>query len=275
MRVKVLLMLTAAAVLLNGIFCGSPKFKKDPDPIRFALLGNTVPDSPFTGLNPKVETVIGAISGENPIFTIHLGNIVYGGKEWMGIKPSDVERQFREFHTIIRKQRLILYTVKGEMDEYNGSPLLYSIHTGRPPYYSFNYGNVHFVVLHTSDPAPGTISDIQMRWLAADLENSRNSAAVFILTHHPLLPPLKKLYGDQGVTVKKPEPVISLLGKYPVKAVISGSYRGYYSEIRSGIRFIIAGCGGYTKEYNHWRYNQYYLVLFNGNETLIIEKKTN
>ncbi len=118
------------------------------------------------------------------------------------------------------------------MDTYNDSADLYRKHLRREPYYSFNYGSVHFIVLDTTDPGPGTISAVQRAWLEADLEQYRYAPAIFALTHHSLLPPSTKLNAGGGAAE-----ILSLL-EVSRNAVFSGQPRGrpYGQERRHPLR---------------------------------------
>ena len=44
--------------------------------------------------------------------------------------------------------RPILHILAGEKDLYNGSLELFNQYTGEKLFYSFNYGNAHFILLH-------------------------------------------------------------------------------------------------------------------------------
>jgi len=243
--------------------------------VKFILLGNTNPESPFGPIPPKVPSTIEAIRKENPVFAIHLGDMVFGGSEWMGVKSSDVTRQFKNMFGLFSRERIILYPVIGELDRHDGSALLFSLHARRPEYYSFNYGNLHFVMLNTNDPKPGSVGDTQLRWLKDDLRENKNASSVFVFTHHPLRAPAKPRYGERVVVVENAGRILETLKEYPVKAIFSGHLRGYYDEQIEDIRFIIAGCGGYGKEYDHWKHNHYYLVNFSGGLLSVTEKKVN
>lgn len=80
------------------------------------------------------------------------------------------------------------YTI-GNHDTVNNSAEDVARITGRPPYYSFNHGPFHFIVLHSvadnADPTNTTIPPDQLQWLASDLaEHTHRPTAVFL--HHSL-----------------------------------------------------------------------------------------
>ncbi|HQP48765.1 MAG TPA: hypothetical protein PKX12_08540, partial [Spirochaetota bacterium] len=65
---------------------------RDPGPFRFIITGNTYAESPFKGRNMRVSPVIRSINRDNPVFVVHIGDMIFGGHDWMGIKKIDITR---------------------------------------------------------------------------------------------------------------------------------------------------------------------------------------
>ncbi|HPI14479.1 MAG TPA: metallophosphoesterase [Spirochaetota bacterium] len=260
-----------ALALFLHYACTRPVVEREADDISFALIGNTLPESPFGSMSPRVPEAIARLNADNPVFTVHLGNIVYGGRQWMGIKEDDVTRQYREFRALRRTIRSIVYTVRGEMDGYNDSSDLYRRYTGRAPYYSFNYGNVHCVVIDTCDPEPGSMGLRQRAWLESDLEHYRTSPAIFVFAHHSLVP----VKNETAATLKDAPALLELFAKYPVKAVFSGQ-PAVFNIAKSGeILCVTAGSGGFNREEQYRRRNHYYVVSFSGGVLRVSERQAN
>jgi 3',5'-cyclic AMP phosphodiesterase CpdA len=255
--------------------CAYVPAQRTPGTINFAVIGNTNPESPFGSVSPRVEAALAAINQDNPLFAVHLGNIVYGGKDWMGVRENDLSRQFFEFFNLPAGRRLLLYTVKGDLDEFNGSPVLYMKYTGKNRYYSFDCGAVHFVVLDTTDPDAGTVGPAQIKWLSSDLERFRNSPAIIVMAHHALVTPAYPRSLSRGDLCKNAGEVISLLSRYPVKAVFSGRSNAFSLEKRDGTLFVNAGCGGFNKSDQYVRAVQYYLVRFEHGTLYVTERRIN
>ena len=169
--------------------------EREPVGLRFAVIGNTFAQSPFIGQNVSLPGLFERINGDNPAFVVHLGDIIHGGKEWMGIKPLDLNRQFRDFREAAYSLKPVLFTARGEKDLLGTSSEIYTTHMRRKAYYSFNYGNVHFIVLNTSDPEPCVVGDAQIQWLKGDLKRYRKHPAIFVFTHHSIL---KGMAGENG-----------------------------------------------------------------------------
>lgn len=243
--------------------CAGNTPKKTPDNTKFAIMGNTYSESPYCEAGLKISPVIEKINENNPLFVIHIGDIVCGGKRWLGVKKKDIEKQFSDFFSIAERLRPILYTVVGDMDILNNSSAIYSIYSRREEYYSFNYGNTHFIVLGTTDPLPGEIGKKQMLWLKKELELYKNSSAIFIFTHHPVFIP-RGVRSESDDSVKENEMLHNLFLKYPVKAVFSGHLQIFHEEETDGIKYIIAGCGDYDKKYYTRNYQYYIVDYFDG-----------
>lgn len=246
-----------ASVLLAAANCAAPQQKPGND-VSFAVMGNTSPASPFTGYPEKLEQVFESINRDNPMLVIHTGNIIQGGAENVGIMPGDITRQFRQLYEQKKALNPILHILAGERDAYNGSFDLFKKHTGEKLYYSFNYGTMHFIMLHVLNKNH-RIAPEQMKWLERDLAAHRYDAAIFVFTHYPVLSsPYSGIRYQDGARLHE------LFARYPVKAVFSGSVKTLYEYEKDGIRYIAAGCYGYNAEDRNWSASQYYIVTYSG-----------
>ena len=252
-------MITALAVFVS---CATPQQGPMPE-VTFAIIGNTSPASPFTGTAEKLEDVYRALNRDNPLFVINTGDIVQGGTEVMGITVKDVERQYRDFVMQKKVLRPIYHVLAGEKDLYNGSLALFGQYTGERLYYSFNYGSIHFILLHIIN-REHKISKEQMSWLRRDLERHKEDSAIFVFSHYPIMAP-----PQAGTRFADGEELHKLFVKYPVKATFAGALRSQFELEKDGIKYEVAGCFGYTFEDWHWSYNQYYMVTFDGSKTTV------
>jgi hypothetical protein len=127
-------------------------------------------------------------------------------------------------------------------------------------YYSFDYGNAHFVALDTRD---GSIYDRanQVRWLERDLAANVNKDWIFVYYHHPGITCTYKGHNDAVI-----EHFLPLFDRYKVDVVFNGHahtyerlypiYKGspvnqeqdpYYTDPQ-GIIYIVTGAGGKYKK---------------------------
>jgi hypothetical protein len=246
-----------AAVSIAAVSCAAP-LQKSAHEVEFIVMGNTSPASPFTGRPEKLGQVFRSINRENPVLVIHTGNVVQGGSESAGITAADVARQYGQFQQDKTILSPILHVLAGEKDLYNNSTNLFKQYISEKLFYSFNYGNAHIILLHVLNGRHG-LDPAQMKWLRDDLEKHRYDAAIFIITHYPVLSS-----PQSGIRYQGGDELHRLFVKYPVKAVISGSMKNMYEYEKDGIRYITAGCFGFNNEDWHWSYNQYYIIRYDG-----------
>src|SRR5665648_693 len=119
--------------------------------------------------------IIEQVNGENPVFVIDNGDLVYSGK------PN----QYRLFDQMVSKISTTLCTVPGNHDIRGNGRSTYTLLYG-PAYYSFDFADSHFVFL---DSSPGwaekqAISGEQYIWLEKDLKKAQGKR-IFVITHIP------------------------------------------------------------------------------------------
>lgn len=99
-----------------------------------------------------------------------------------------------------------------------------------PPYYCFDYGNSHFVVLNSED-----ISEEQLEWLRKDLKAHSEAEHIFVFVHRPLW----ESEGDWN------ERIHHLLADYRVDVVFAGHDHRYKAPVRrEGVKYVVTGGGG-------------------------------
>jgi len=235
--------------------------------IKFIIFGNTKPASAYSGFSKAFPFIIKKINNENPLFVIHTGNIVVGGYKWMGINKIDIERQFSTFFSEISKLNSLFYSIAGEYDHFNGSLKLYSRYSGKKLNYSFNYGDIHFIILNTIN-FNTNIPSGQLTWLKKNLHLYRKSRTIIVLTHYPVFSQPRA-----ASKFKHGEILHNIFIKYPVKAVFSGNFNRYYESVIDNIRYIAAGCSGFNNDDRYKVYNQFYVIDFTSPDINITKKR--
>lgn len=138
--------------------------------------------------------IIQQVNGINPVFVIDNGDLVFSGK------PN----QYRLFDKMVSKISTTLCTTLGNHDIRDNGRNTYTMLYG-PAYYSFDFGDSHFVFLDSSPGWSGkrAISDEQYTWLEKDLKKSQGKH-IFVITH---IPPHDPRSGT------KPNEILNLVNK--------------------------------------------------------------
>jgi len=115
------------------------------------------------------------------------------------------------------------------------------------PYYSFDWGNSHFIVLNSDIPnsAPSPrMRDLfwaeQTKWLEDDLASHQKADHRFVVAHHP---PFTAVFRRQGEN-EHMAALIPMLEKYHVTAGLFGHDHNYQHYVKNGIHYIGTGGGG-------------------------------
>lgn len=237
----------------------------DAQPIRFVVTSNTSPDSPYEEFNPQLTNTLLSINKENPVFTMHCGNIIHGGSSIMGINVIDIEKQFQQFFKFAKKLNCILFTACGPLDTYNDSTAIYTKFTGKDAWYSFNYGTNHFIVLYSTSKKTLSISDKQLSWLKEDLKK-HSHAHIFVFSY--FLPDIQRT--KQQFANDSHQKLHELLSQYTVKAFFGVT--GLTQPVTIGtIQYIPVPCdNSYTNKYK--KAIRYYVVDFDGQYITVVPR---
>lgn len=171
-----------------------------------------------------------------PAFLIDVGDLILGYTEG---DDDLTRREWDIFHEAIAASNVPFVPVVGNHDIWGDTPREIWLDRLGPPYFSFNYGSSHFIVLNSEELLDEpVVGPDQMAWLKADLEKHRDSQHIFVFIHKPFF-----LQGDYSNS-NWPQ-VHQLLKQYPVRAVFAGHYHIYRKcEPTDGIEYVITGGGG-------------------------------
>ncbi len=270
MNKKIIIVISSIVLFSCKTFfaCHHTIKKNKPLPtLRFILIGNTNPESPFIGFTKWLPTVAAEIQKEDPLFIVHTGNMVTGGDKTSGIRSIDMVRQFSIFNKIMQTKTNIVYTLIGKSDLLHNSKAIYSSQTKRDINYTINYGTMHIIFFNTVSMIN---HDTNLAWLKKELENSKHYDNIIIFTHFPIFLPK----GWKG-TIKANTKMHNLIKQYKVRAVFSGNYGRNFTVQKDTIFYYTLGCGGFKKEDKYWLYNQFYVVDISPTGIKITPKKVN
>jgi len=174
-----------------------------------------------------------------PDFVLHTGDLVANGAD-TSLWPIffDIE------HELLRKTAFFPSMGNHERNDRNFYDFF---EVTPPPYYSFNWGNCHFIVLDSdtssissSEGKRESFWNEQVRWLEEDLQKSQSADFRFVSAHHPPMTAVERRQGDNPhMTALMP-----MLEKYKVTAGFFGHDHNYQHYLKNGIHYFITGGGG-------------------------------
>lgn len=195
-----------------------------------------------------------------PDFVIHTGDMISIRQKKS--ENGNAEAMWRVFYSAIHypllKAGIPFFPTAGNHDVYNARGVYrdywrkrknlgfqVSGPEGYAGYYSFRYGDAHFVSLY----APGTRSLPdrwnQMAWLREDLKKARekNLTPIFVFSHSPLFCPKMDRRCDEDRGWLDDDELSKLLAKHKV-TFLSGHMHIYHDTVYRGIRTFITGMVG-------------------------------
>jgi hypothetical protein len=233
----------------------------DPSKFTFIAAGDNRPASKDNlKPEPTAQTIFNRAKALPAAFAFWAGDII------LGKSPSDhslLKKEYAEFFQIASTAGVPVFNAPGnhELDDADDVPNAqmqqwYEEIAKVPAYGAFTYGNSRFIGLNTEQVRDGSTADAgvsskqrpdeegddegsdpghvtkeQRSALAADLEQSKNDAAivhVFVFMHHPITP----LKAKNGLDPKEAAELKALFTQYPkVHFVIAAHEHLYYNPL--------------------------------------------
>jgi hypothetical protein len=165
---------------------------------------------------PDVQATLGGVGREN-VFGLALGDIMFDHLELFPEFERGVSRMGIPFFQVVGNHDLDL---DAQTDE--RSTATFQRHFG-PPWYSFDRGAVHYVVLDNvfwhGDGYLGYVGADQLAWLDADLARVEPGRPVVVALHIPILGTRHLREGDEapwrGLSTGNRDALYALLEPYP------------------------------------------------------------
>ncbi len=235
---------------------GETRFRTaGPGPFNFVVLGDSGWDQP---LSPAQGLIANRLLVEKPAAVIHTGDLTYN--------PSGAfegyQRNYFDYYASTMCS-VPFFPCPGNHDYVypNAGPYL-AVHSpptdGVPPgdrgrYYSFDWGNVHFVSLDAQQSLPQAVSGggAMLRWLENDLRSTRQFWRI-VYFHYPPFATGQNINDPQSALVRTY--LVPILEKYGVQIAFSGHEHSYQrnvpirnnNQVDSGIgtNYFTSGGGG-------------------------------
>ena len=211
---------------------------EEGDGFTFVTIGDNRSGEPITQPQAYRDCIklINALDPQ-PEFVVNVGDFILGYTD----DPELVTKEWDEFDSVTKLIKVPVHMAPGNHDIWNEEArAVYAERYGRT-YYSFDHRDSHFICLSTEEAdEAGTIAGEQLKWLAEDLEASRDAAHKFAFLHRPL-------WGEhRGMNASGwNENVHPLLVKHGVDAVYAGHDHQYLNYgVQDGVQYYVTGGGG-------------------------------
>jgi 3',5'-cyclic AMP phosphodiesterase CpdA len=211
-------------------------FKTPPNgagPFQFVVFGDT-----RTRHDVHRRVIEAILKHGVPDFVLHTGDLVANGDD------SSLWPVFFDIEKDLLRQAAF-FPALGNHER--NSRDFYDFFQVATPYYSFNWGNAHFIILN-SDVGNVAKSKFvrdaywaeQTRWLEEDLAGSQKADYRFVVAHHPPISAASnRAPGNDWMAALEP-----LFEKYRLTAGFFGHDHNYQHFLKNGIHYVITGGGG-------------------------------
>ena len=215
---------------------GKGSFKTPPtgdEPFHFVVYGDT-----RTRHDVHRHVIQTLLQHGIPDFVLHTGDLVENGNDnslwpiFFGIE-GELLRQTVFFPSLGNHER----NARDFFDFFQASS----------PYYSFNWGKSHFIILNSDIANTGATQHQrdafwaeQTQWLEDDLKSSQTAQFRFVVAHHP---PFTAVSNRQGNNPHMTA-LVPMFEKYHVTAAFFGHDHNYQHYLKNGIPYVITGGGG-------------------------------
>ena len=196
---------------------------------------------------PDIQALVKSL-GDTEVFGIACGDIMYDNLEY-----------FPEYERAVSRMGVPFFQVVGNHDQDQGSPTdegsvdTFNRHFG-PRYYSFERGEVHYVVLDDvfwyGSSYLGYLDADQLNWLKADLARVEPGRTVVVATHIPVLGSRHTREGEASsrinISVANREALYRLLEPYNAHILVGHTHESEHL-FEGGVHEHVCGavCGAW------------------------------
>jgi 3',5'-cyclic AMP phosphodiesterase CpdA len=180
----------------------------------------------------SIKRCIHEINLLHPDFVIISGDLVFGQLYW-----KEYSKEYPKCYEMLQMFDVPTYVAPGNHDGYKRpfeDGLEFWQHYFGPLYYSFDYGDYHFMAINSYDFSAiprlslsffvfswgGSIRDEQLQWITEDLAAHEPTLSFMFMHHNPLWE--TKNQGFLRLKYKNREALLSLIDQYGVDMVLAG-----------------------------------------------------
>ena len=219
-------------VLYDGEATGDLHFRTFPErgPFTFVMYSDTQDQLPTFSQLERHKLVADRIAEEeNVAFVLNSGDLVNDASDLV-----NWDRYFAAGSTMMAG--LPVYPARGNHDD--NAPNYFAAY-GVPDYYSFDYGDGHFVVLDSNDWAWPNFPT-QSTWLAADLQATEKPFRFVSFHYPPYSSDAKHFGGWENIRTEWEDEFIA----NGVLAVFNGHVHAYERFLANDVNYFVSGTGG-------------------------------
>jgi hypothetical protein len=216
----------------------------------FAVIGDKTRDE-IAGVFSDIIDEVALLS---PDFTINIGNLIDCSTD----DTIAVKRQWNDVDAQLNQLGCPFYYVPGDCDIRDSiSARIYEQKTGAGRYYSFDYGNSHFIIIDNSTTAWATLSQAntaQYIWLVQDLESHSDADHIFVFLNTPAY--------LNAVQTNTECPLMALFAQHCVQTVFSGALRSYMYLNSDNTEYIVVPSAGAATADNDFARGHFYGYVY-------------
>ena len=221
-------------------------------PVSFLAFGDSGEGS------AQQERLANLMGAEDVNLILHAGDIAY---------PDGTYQEFEALYFAVYRDilsRIPVFLCPGNHDYYSPGAAPYLALTSHPVsnvsalergrFYSFDWGDIHFVSLDTNDPLERAIAGTgsMFQWLEDDLRRTRKFWRIVFFHHPPYPTSLHHENNEVSVAVRRH--LVPILERHGVPLVIAGHDHNYQraiplrggvsTPIGTGTQYVVTGGGG-------------------------------
>jgi 3',5'-cyclic AMP phosphodiesterase CpdA len=205
------------------------------NPFSMVVLGDRTADA----REEIFEQILQEVKILKPDLLVNVGDLIEGYTE----HRDTLEAQWDTIVKRLRATQVPYHLTPGNHDISDARSESVYVKDFGAPYYSFNYGNSHFVVIDNSRwDSSGALPADEMTWIDRDLAANRGARWTFVLMH--------RSYWNKAWRAGKHERLHDRFKQYGVDYVFSGHDHYYCSLTWDSVNYIQLGpSGSRYKEY--------------------------
>ncbi len=223
----------------GGVVLHQATFATAPDPggaLDFVMIGDS-----GTGSQAQYD-VAAQMLALDPDFMLHLGDVIYPAGEAEDYDP----KFFEPYQDLLDSAPIFPSLGNHDYGTLNGAPYLDVLYlpsnnpAGTERYYSFDWGDAHFVALDTTPPRYADTAMLQ--WLESDLAAS-TATWKFVYFHHAIYS--SGPHGYESIIEQIRDVLAPIFERHDVDMVFAGHDHDYErSRPINGVIYIVSGGGG-------------------------------